>query len=68
MKSSPHPQQLFMPEALDAWALDDFGDLALPRKAFTEESFQVFRGRSGPPALEQHLLESLFNPHIGETS
>jgi hypothetical protein len=61
-------QQPFMPEELEAWALEDFGDLPLPRKALTAASLEAFRGRGGPVILEQHLLESLFNPHIGEPS
>ena len=61
MKTSSHPQQLFIPDELDAWALEDFSDLALPRKVLTDETLETFRGRTGPHTLEQHLLESLFD-------
>jgi hypothetical protein len=61
VKTSPHPQQLLMPEELEAWALKDFSDLSLPRKALTDESIETFRRRSGPLSLDQHLSESLFD-------
>lgn len=34
MKTSPHPQQSFMSEQLEAWVLDDFRDLPLFRKSW----------------------------------
>ncbi len=68
MKTLFNTQQLFMPEELEAWALEDLSDLPLPRKALAAESFEAFRGRGGPSPLDQYLFESLFNPHIGEAS
>lgn len=68
MKTVFDTQQLFMPKEIETWVLDDFGDLPLPRKALTDASIEAFRGRSGPPSLEQHLFESLFISHIGEPS
>jgi len=61
MKTNPHQQQPFIPEEPDAWALEDFSDLALPRKVLTDETLETFRGRTGPHTLEQMLFESLFD-------
>ncbi|MGH8568458.1 MAG: hypothetical protein ACREXU_10680 [Gammaproteobacteria bacterium] len=61
MKTSPHPQQSFMSEQLEAWVLDDFRDLPLFRKILADQSLETFGGRSAP-ALDQHLFEYLFEP------
>lgn len=36
MKTLFNTQQQFMPEELEAWALEDFGDLPLPRQEVSE--------------------------------
>lgn len=59
MNTSPHPQQLYMLEELDAWALDDFSDLPLSRKALTDESFEAFRDRRGPSPRSSSICSSL---------
>lgn len=60
MKTNPRPQQSFMSEQLEAWVLEDFPELPLPRNVLTDQSLETFRGRSVPSALDQELFEYLF--------
>lgn len=60
MKTSPHPQQSFMSEQLEAWVLDDFRDLPLFRKILADQSPRDLRGPQRSTAFDQHLFEYLF--------
>jgi hypothetical protein len=45
-------QGFSFPEEFEAWTLEDFSDLSLPRKALMNQSLEVFWGRSSLRVLK----------------